>query len=231
MTQSWIVQDRQTGRAVLETRSPDVANAINTHLYRVWPAMEWLQEINRTASPQAIGAIVDGIVTRVADGEGPDDPEPPAKQAGKTARQLQEYALKELWHMLGATNQVEATQKLKALTAPAGETLGSEWVDHDGTISCPVADRELRVDTLKRDGSRSRSAVADCVSWDKVTHWRVAAVDGWTPWPGGKPPKDTGRIDIMFRKGDILRGDRFFGWNWCHAGRLGDIVGYRNADE
>ena len=43
---SWIVVDRDTGRAVLETFSRRTAEAVNQQRYRVVTALQWLQSLN-----------------------------------------------------------------------------------------------------------------------------------------------------------------------------------------
>ena len=44
---SWIVTDRVTGKAVLETYNRKVIDAINQTRYRVEPALEYLCRVNR----------------------------------------------------------------------------------------------------------------------------------------------------------------------------------------
>lgn len=44
---SWIITDKATGRAVLETYSRTVASAVNLERYRVESALEYLYRINR----------------------------------------------------------------------------------------------------------------------------------------------------------------------------------------
>ena len=46
-TASWVVQDLETGEAVMETYNPKVAEAINLKKYKVTPILEYLQELNR----------------------------------------------------------------------------------------------------------------------------------------------------------------------------------------
>lgn len=48
---SWVIVDRLTGRAALETFSRRVAEAINQSHYRVVTAMQWLASLNRKPSP------------------------------------------------------------------------------------------------------------------------------------------------------------------------------------
>lgn len=46
---SWIVVDRRTGRAVLETFERRTAEAINQEHYRVVTALAWLQSLREAA--------------------------------------------------------------------------------------------------------------------------------------------------------------------------------------
>lgn len=48
-TASWVVVDRKTGGAVLETFSASVAAKVNRAAYEVVPILEWLQRLNRRA--------------------------------------------------------------------------------------------------------------------------------------------------------------------------------------
>jgi hypothetical protein len=48
-TASWVIVDKQTGRAVLETFSARVVAAINTASYRAVPIGQWLASLNRRA--------------------------------------------------------------------------------------------------------------------------------------------------------------------------------------
>ncbi len=45
-TASWIIVDRKTGKAVLETFNKKTADAVNTKRYEVLPVLQWLQRIN-----------------------------------------------------------------------------------------------------------------------------------------------------------------------------------------
>jgi hypothetical protein len=47
-TASWIIVNRATGAAVFETFNENTARAINEKLYRAIPALEYLQELNKT---------------------------------------------------------------------------------------------------------------------------------------------------------------------------------------
>jgi hypothetical protein len=49
-TASWVIVSRQTGKAVLETFSEELAMAVNLHRYQVVPILEWLQSLNRKAA-------------------------------------------------------------------------------------------------------------------------------------------------------------------------------------
>lgn len=44
---SWIIINKATGNAVLETFSQRYAEAVNTERYQVVPVLEYLQELNR----------------------------------------------------------------------------------------------------------------------------------------------------------------------------------------
>ena len=45
-TASWIITEKATGRAVLETWQASVAAKVNRDLYDVTPALEYLQRLN-----------------------------------------------------------------------------------------------------------------------------------------------------------------------------------------
>ena len=44
---SWVVVDKQTGKAVLETFNPKLPPLINLARYRVVPILEYLTSLNR----------------------------------------------------------------------------------------------------------------------------------------------------------------------------------------
>ena len=44
---SWIIVSKATGRAVLETFSQAVADAVNREKYEVWSAYEYLVDLNK----------------------------------------------------------------------------------------------------------------------------------------------------------------------------------------
>jgi hypothetical protein len=44
---SWIIEDRATGKPVLETFNFELVQFVNLGRYRVWTALHWLQEVNR----------------------------------------------------------------------------------------------------------------------------------------------------------------------------------------
>lgn len=44
---SWIIEDKRTGQAVLETTDFEMIQFTNLEHYRVWPIVAWLAEINR----------------------------------------------------------------------------------------------------------------------------------------------------------------------------------------
>ena len=45
---SWIIVDKQTGEAVMETFEQATADAINRDKFDVLPALEYLQQLNRS---------------------------------------------------------------------------------------------------------------------------------------------------------------------------------------
>ena len=47
-TASWIIVNRTTRQAVFETFNENTAKAVNTRLYEAIPALQYLQQINRT---------------------------------------------------------------------------------------------------------------------------------------------------------------------------------------
>ena len=47
MATSWVIVRRATGKAVFETYSRDVANAVNREAYAVIPIMKYLGNLNR----------------------------------------------------------------------------------------------------------------------------------------------------------------------------------------
>jgi hypothetical protein len=46
MTQSWIITEKESGKAVFETYNKKTADAVNTQKYNVTPAMEYLCNLN-----------------------------------------------------------------------------------------------------------------------------------------------------------------------------------------
>lgn len=44
---SWVIVDKQTGKAVMETFNQATADAINREKFNVLPALEYLQQLNR----------------------------------------------------------------------------------------------------------------------------------------------------------------------------------------
>lgn len=44
---SWVIVDRATGKAVLETYNAELCQFVNIERYRVVPILYWLQELNR----------------------------------------------------------------------------------------------------------------------------------------------------------------------------------------
>lgn len=47
-TSSWIIVDKSTGEAVMETFEQSTADAINRNKFDVIPALEYLQQLNRS---------------------------------------------------------------------------------------------------------------------------------------------------------------------------------------
>ena len=45
-TASWVIVDRQTGKAVFETFNAKTKDAINLKKYKVLPILEWLVSLN-----------------------------------------------------------------------------------------------------------------------------------------------------------------------------------------
>lgn len=45
-TSSWVIVEIATGKAVLETFNPKIADAINPDKYRAVPIIEWLASLN-----------------------------------------------------------------------------------------------------------------------------------------------------------------------------------------
>jgi hypothetical protein len=44
---SWVIENRETGKPVLETYNFELIQFINIKKYRVWTIAEWLYEVNR----------------------------------------------------------------------------------------------------------------------------------------------------------------------------------------
>lgn len=44
---SWVIQDRATGKAVMETYNFELVQFVRLDRYKVWTALEWLQNLNR----------------------------------------------------------------------------------------------------------------------------------------------------------------------------------------
>ena len=47
-TASWIIINKATRQAVFETFNENTARAVNTRLYEAIPALEYLQQLNRS---------------------------------------------------------------------------------------------------------------------------------------------------------------------------------------
>jgi hypothetical protein len=47
-TASWIIVNKATRQAVFETFNENTAKAVNTRLYEAIPALQYLQQLNRT---------------------------------------------------------------------------------------------------------------------------------------------------------------------------------------
>lgn len=50
---SWIIEDRATGKPVLETWNFELVQFVNLKRYRVWTALAWLVELNRRIKNEA----------------------------------------------------------------------------------------------------------------------------------------------------------------------------------
>lgn len=46
---SWVIRDKETKAAIMETYNADFLKALNTARYEAVPILEYLQEINRKA--------------------------------------------------------------------------------------------------------------------------------------------------------------------------------------
>jgi hypothetical protein len=44
---SWVIEERATGKPVLETFDFEMVQFVNLDRYRVWPILYWLYEVNR----------------------------------------------------------------------------------------------------------------------------------------------------------------------------------------
>jgi hypothetical protein len=44
---SWVIEERATGKPVLETYDFEMIQFVNLDKYRVWPILYWLYEVNR----------------------------------------------------------------------------------------------------------------------------------------------------------------------------------------
>lgn len=47
-TASWVIVNKATRQAVFETFNENTAKAVNTRLYEAIPALQYLQQLNRT---------------------------------------------------------------------------------------------------------------------------------------------------------------------------------------
>lgn len=52
---SWVIEDKSTGKPVLETFDFELIQFVNIERYKVWPILYWLQEINRRCEVQNNG--------------------------------------------------------------------------------------------------------------------------------------------------------------------------------
>jgi hypothetical protein len=43
---SWVIEERATGKPVLETYNFEMVQFVNLDKYRVWPILYWLHEVN-----------------------------------------------------------------------------------------------------------------------------------------------------------------------------------------
>ena len=46
-TKSWVIVNKETNKAVMETYNKDTVSKINTAKYRAIPALEYLQSLNK----------------------------------------------------------------------------------------------------------------------------------------------------------------------------------------
>lgn len=49
MAASWIIENLETGKPILETYNREFAESLDKAEYRVWTALDWLVEVNRRA--------------------------------------------------------------------------------------------------------------------------------------------------------------------------------------
>ena len=47
-TASWVIVDKQSGKALFETFNQTIANAINQSKYQAIPILEYLQNLNKS---------------------------------------------------------------------------------------------------------------------------------------------------------------------------------------
>lgn len=52
-TASWIIVNKATGAAVFETFNENTARAVNVKLYEAIPALQYLQQLNRSIKEQS----------------------------------------------------------------------------------------------------------------------------------------------------------------------------------
>lgn len=50
---SWIIENKQTGKPVLETYDFEMVQFVNLDKYRVWPVLYWLYEVNRRVKSES----------------------------------------------------------------------------------------------------------------------------------------------------------------------------------
>lgn len=52
-TESWVIREKETGRAILETFNKRTVEAINVERYEAVPILQYLQEFNRAVKESA----------------------------------------------------------------------------------------------------------------------------------------------------------------------------------
>lgn len=176
---------------------------------------------DRPRAPRPIGDIVTEIENRLTDEElaevrdaGPKGPIYPA-----VSEQVTDVALKNLWSMLGASNQTEAVQKLRALTADDGK-------------DCKAY--EVRQARVLGSGIRSKFHCPDCeeVFWDGETKPCERLDPEWVRNDGKGQSPVPSDFSVDWRRSDgktfrnILAGDLRWDENVTHW-RVAEVDGWK----